>query len=213
VRWRSDVAEVHFNVDAAQTTLQAPGTTPVEWLAVDPRAQFTGPSPINNSYVLVSLNANVQLSNTTSVQAVAYYDYFLQRVGNGNVADFGPCNTITGFLCEAGTDTIATNRDGSSIPAFFGAGPYSDWDSETTNTNGWGVSAQLTNQNKLFGHGNQLVVGASYDGSSTLFGATTAIGGLDQSSLNFIYGVSGLYLHERDFPEHIYRVQPVESFR
>ena len=32
----SDLAEVHLNIDLAQTTLQAPGTTPVEWLAVDP---------------------------------------------------------------------------------------------------------------------------------------------------------------------------------
>jgi iron complex outermembrane recepter protein len=201
VGWRSDVAEVHFNIDAAQTTLQAPGTTPVEWLAVDPRAQFTGPSPINNSYVLVSLNANVQLNSTTSVQAVTYYDYFLQRVGNGNVADFGPCNTITGFLCENGTDTLATTRDGSAIPAFFGAGPYSDWDSETTNTNGWGVAGQLTNQNKLFGHGNQLVVGASYDGSSTQFGATTAIGGLNEQSENFIgpaFSPSGVVVDQAD---------------
>ncbi len=185
VGWRSDIAEVHFNVDIAQTTLQAPGTTPVEWLAADPRAQFTGPSPINNFYALTSLNGNVQLNDTTSLQGVAYYDYFIQRVGNGNVADFGPCNTITGFLCESGTDVLATDRNANPIPAFFGAGPYSDWDSETTNTNGYGVSGQITNQDKLFGHGNQLIGGASFDGSSTLFGATTAIGGLDQVTGNF----------------------------
>jgi iron complex outermembrane recepter protein len=185
VGWRSDVAEVHLNIDVADNTLQAPGTTPVEWLAVDPRAQFTGPSPISNSYSLISLNANVQLSDTTSMQALAYYDYFLQRVGNGDVADFGPCTTISGFLCEVGTDVLATDRNSNPIPAFFGAGPYSDWDSQTTNTNGYGVSAQITNQNEIFGHGNQLVAGLSFDGSSTLFGATTAIGGLDELTENF----------------------------
>ncbi len=58
IGWRGDRAEVHLNVDLAQTTLQAPGTTPVEWLAVDPRAQFTGPSPINNTYALISANGN-----------------------------------------------------------------------------------------------------------------------------------------------------------
>jgi outer membrane receptor protein involved in Fe transport len=186
IGWRGDSAELHLNVDTAQTTLQAPGTTPVEWLAVNPRAQFTGPSPINNNYVLVSLNGNVQLNDTTSVQALAYYDYFLQRVGNGNDADFGPCNTITGFLCEEETDVLATDRNANPIPAFFGAGPYSDWDSETTNTNGYGASAQITNNNEIFGHGNQVVAGASFDGSGTLFGATTAIGGLDQVTANFI---------------------------
>jgi iron complex outermembrane recepter protein len=191
VGWRSDIAEMHVNVALAQTSLQAPGTTPVEWLAVDPRAQFTGPSPIDNVYSLISVNGNIQVSDTTSLQALAYYDYFLQRVGNGNVADFGSCNTLTGFLCEAGTDVLATVRNGNPIPDYLNGGPYSDWDSEVTNTNGYGVSAQITNENSIFGHHNNLVVGASFDGSNTLFGATTGIGGLDPVTLNFL-GPAGL---------------------
>ena len=107
IGWRGERAEVHLNIDLAQTTLDAPGTTPVEWLAADPRAQFTGPSPINNTYALISLNGNVQINDTTSVQALVYYDYFLQRVGNGNVADFGSCNThirlpVRGWYRRAG---------------------------------------------------------------------------------------------------------------
>ena len=191
IGWRSDRAELHLNIDLAQTTLQAPGTTPVEWLAVDPRTQFTGPSPINNAYALISLNGNVQINDATSVQVVAYYDYFLQRVGNGNVVDFGPCNTLSGFLCEASTDTLATDRNGNAIADYLNGGPYSDWDNQTTNTNGYGVSAQITRQDEIFGHNNHFVAGASFDGSSTLFGATTGIGGLDPVTLNFI-GPPGL---------------------
>jgi iron complex outermembrane recepter protein len=191
--WRSNVAEVHLNIDLADNILQAPGTTPVQWLAVDPAAQFTGPSPTNDTYALVSLNANIQLNDTTSLQALAYYDYFLTRFGNGNDPDFGPCNTIPGFLCEVGTNVLATTRDNTPIPAFFGAGPYSDWDEQTTNTNGYGVSGQITNQNEIFGHGNQLVAGLSFDGSSTLFGATTGIGGLDNNTENF-FGPAGFPL-------------------
>ncbi len=201
IGWRSNIAEVHLNIDVADNTLEAPGTTPVQWLAVDPRAQFTGPSPISNSYALISLNGNIQLNDTTSLQAVTYYDYFLQRVGNGDVADFGPCNTISGFLCEVGTDTLATDRNGNSIPAFDGAGPYSDWDSQTTNTNGYGVALQVTNKNEIFGHGNQVTAGVSFDGSSTLFGATTGIGGLDNVSENFIgpsFAPNGVIVDQAD---------------
>jgi iron complex outermembrane recepter protein len=186
IGWRGEHAEVHLNIDLAQTTLNAPGTTPVQWLAVDPRAQFTGPSPVDNNYALISLNSNIQLSDTTSIQAVTYYNYFLQRLGNGNVADFGPCSTISGSLCEVGTDVLATDRNGNTIPDFLNGGPYSDWDNETTNTNGYGVALQVSNQTPLFGHGNHFVAGVSFDGSSTLFGATTGIGGLDPVSLNFI---------------------------
>ena len=195
IGWRSDRAELHLNIDAAETTLEAPGTTPVEWLAADPRAQFTGPSPVNNDYVLVSLNGNVKIDDATSAQAVAYYDYFIQHVGNGDVADFGPCNTISGFLCEVGTDTLATDRGGNPIPDYLNGGPYSDWDTQTTNTNGYGVSAQITRQDEIFGHNNHFVAGASFDGSRTLFGATTGIGGLNEVTENF-FGPAG-------FPEGI----------
>ncbi|HUB10594.1 MAG TPA: TonB-dependent receptor [Acetobacteraceae bacterium] len=186
IGWRSQRAEVHVNIDLAQTTLQAPGTTPVEWLAANPRAQFTGPSPINNSYALISTNANFQIDDTTSVQAVAYYDYFLQRVGNGNDADFGPCDTISGYLCESDSDVLATDRNGNPIQDYLNGGPYSDWDSQTTNTNGYGIAIQVSNQSPIFGHGNHVVAGVSFDGSQTLFGATTGIGGLDPVTLNFI---------------------------
>ncbi len=186
VGWQSDRAEVHLNITLAQTSLEAPGTTPVEWLDVDRRAQFTGPSPIDNTYALISLNSNVQVNDTTSVQALAYYDYFLQRIGNGNVADFGACNTLTGFLCESGSDTLATDRNGNPISDFLNGRPYSDWDSETVNTNGYGASVQITDQRNILGHGNHFVAGASFDGSQTLFGATTGVGGLDPFSLNFI---------------------------
>ncbi|HEX3993078.1 MAG TPA: TonB-dependent receptor, partial [Acetobacteraceae bacterium] len=186
IGWRSDKAELHLNIDIAQTTLQAPGTTPVEWLAVNPRAQFTGPSPTNNFYTLVSANGNVQLNDTTSLQALVYYDYFLQRIGNGNTANFGSCNTLTGLLCEQGTDVVATDRNGNPISDFLNGGPYSDWDSEVTNTNGYGTSAQVTNTDELFGHGNHFVAGASFDGSKTLFGSTTGVGGLDPVTLNFL---------------------------
>ncbi|MBV8398681.1 MAG: TonB-dependent receptor [Acetobacteraceae bacterium] len=186
VGWRSDIAEVHLNIDLAETALRNPGTTPVEWLAVNPRAQFTGPNSISNNYALISLNGNIQLSDTTSVQALAYYDYFLQRVNNGNVPNFGSCNTISGFLCEVGTDVLATSVGGYPIPDFLSGGPYSDLDSETTNTNGYGTSLQITNRDKIWDHNNQLVAGFSFDGSTTLFGATTGIGGLDPLSRNFV---------------------------
>ena len=87
--------------------------------------------------------------------------------------DFGPCNTISGFLCESGTDVLATDRNGNAIPDFLNGGPYSDWDSQTTNTNGYGARLRSPTRQEIFGHGNHFVAGVSFDGSSTLFGATT----------------------------------------
>jgi iron complex outermembrane receptor protein len=69
----------------------------------------------------------------------------------------------------------ATDRNGNPIPDFLHGGPYADLDQQTTNTNGYGASLQMTNRRPLFGRTNQLVAGISFDGGQTLFGASTAI--------------------------------------
>jgi iron complex outermembrane recepter protein len=77
IGWQSERAELHFNITGAHSVLNGPGTSPVELLAVAPAAQFTAPNQIANTYGAISLNGSVDNSDTTSVQAVAYYRYFL----------------------------------------------------------------------------------------------------------------------------------------
>ncbi len=175
--WRGERGEVHINVTNADTRLNGPGTAPVELLAVDPAAQFTGPNLITNNYTQVNLNANYEISDNTSLQATLYYDYLLQKVVNGNVPDVTPCDDGSGFLCES-PGVFATDRDGNPIPDFLNGGPYSDLDQQSTNTNGYGAALQATNRAPLFGHQNQFIAGVSFDGGQTLFGASTEIGGL-----------------------------------
>ena len=81
---------------AAHSMLNGPGTSPVELLAADPAAQFTAPNQINNHYASVSLTGNVDISDTISLQAVTYYNNFLQRVTNGNAPNDTPCNDGSG---------------------------------------------------------------------------------------------------------------------
>ncbi len=100
VGWRSDRAELHLNITAAHSVLNGPGTSPVELLAADPSAQFTAPNQISNQYAAVSLNGTVDVTDTTSIQALVYYRYFLQRVTNGNAPNDTPCNDGSGLLCS-----------------------------------------------------------------------------------------------------------------
>jgi len=184
--WRGYGGEVHINVTAAQTRLNGPGTSPVELLAVDPRAQFTAPNLITNKYTQVNLTGSYDINDTTSLQGLAYYTYFLQKVYNGNVPVASPCDDPdqAGFLCVA-NDVFATGLAGNPIPDFLNGGPYSDLDQQSTNTNGYGVSLQLTNRDELLGHPNQFIAGFSFDGAQTLFGASTQIGGLSLSDRVF----------------------------
>ncbi len=186
IGWRSDRAELHVNVDAAQTSLDGPGTVPVELLNVDRSAQFTGPNVIDNNYVRLNLNGSVDIADTTSVQYVAYYDNLRTRVLNGNGSPLIACNDGSGLLCES-PGVVATTFAGTPIPAFLGSGGvYGSVAEQTTNTNGYGASAQVTNSTPVFGHPNQLVAGLSFDGADTIFAANTTVSGFDVPSRNSI---------------------------
>jgi outer membrane receptor protein involved in Fe transport len=186
VGWRGERAEVHLNVDLAQTTLNGPGTVPVQLLEADRAAQFTGPNAIGNNYGRVALSGNYDISDTTSVQALFYYDNLLQRVQNGNGSPLNPCGGGSSFLCES-QGVVATDTSGNPISAFLGVnGAYASLAEQTTSTNGYGTSVQVTNSDKLFGLANQVVAGFSFDGAQTIFSARTTVGTLDVLSRNFL---------------------------
>ncbi|HTR17509.1 MAG TPA: TonB-dependent receptor [Acetobacteraceae bacterium] len=174
---RNDRAELHFSMALANSVLNGPGTSPVQLLDVDPEAQFTAPNQIANKYALANLSGTYQLTDDTALQAVAYYDYFLQRVINGNAPNDTPCNNGSGLLCSA-PGIPSTTRGGVPIADFLNGGPYSELDNQTTNTNGYGLSLQATNTRRVFGLPNQLVAGFSFDGSQTMFSGTSLIGGM-----------------------------------
>jgi outer membrane receptor protein involved in Fe transport len=184
--WRGNRGEVHLNVTAAGNTLNGPGTSPVELLAVNPSAQFTAPNLVKSKYTRVNLSGSYDLTDTTSLQGLVYYTYFLQKVANGNVPVASPCDDAdqAGFLCVA-NDVFATDRAGNPIRDFLSGGPYSDLDQQSTNTNGYGASLQVTDRSELFGRPNQFIAGFSFDGAQTLFSSSTQIGGLSPSDRVF----------------------------
>ena len=186
VGWRGNKGEVHFNVLVANSVLNGPGSSPVELLEVDPSALFTAPNRISSRFTQVGLAGNLSVTDTVSLQAVGYYNNFLQRVTNGNTANDLPCNDGSGLLCtNAGP---STTTGGGTIPAFLGANPfaYAELDNQTTNTNGYGASVQATDTQTVFGFANHLVAGFSFDGSQTEFTGTSLIGGITPDSREFI---------------------------
>jgi outer membrane receptor protein involved in Fe transport len=186
IGWRGNAGELHFHTLVANSTLNGPGTSPVELLAADPAAQFTGPNKIANRFTQIGLSGTMALSDTVSVQANTYYNNFLQRVTNGNAANDTPCNDGSGLLCSDSGPSTTTG--GATIPAFLGANPfsYSELDNQTTNTNGYGASAQVTDTQTVFGFKNHLVVGLSFDGSQTEFTGVSYIGGITADSRVFL---------------------------
>jgi outer membrane receptor protein involved in Fe transport len=187
IGWRGNTGEAHLNVMFANTGLNGPGTSPVQLLAADPAAQFTGPNQISNRFMQISLSGNLEVSDTVSLQAATYFNNFLQRVTNGNATNDTPCNDGSGLLCSA-PGVYSTTSGGATVPAVLGANPfaYSELDNQTTNTNGYGLSIQATDTQTVFGFANHLVGGISFDGAQTEFTAASFIGGITPVSRVFI---------------------------
>ena len=174
-------AELHASLSLANSVLNGPGTAPVQLLAADPAAQFTSPNVIANRTIGANLNGSYDLSDTLSLQAVATYQYLLQRVVNGNTASDAPCDDGSGLLCSD-PGTPSATRGGAPIPDFLRGGPYAELDVQTTNTSAYGASAQVTDTGTVFGFKNHLVGGLSFDGAQTLFSADGLLGGLTLDS-------------------------------
>lgn len=186
IGWRGNSGELHLNVLAGHSALNGPGTSPVELLAADAAAQFTGPNAIYNKFAQVSLNGNMEITDTLSLQGVVYYANFHQFVTNGNAANDTPCNDGSGLLC--GDNGYSTTLGGATIPAFLGSNAfsYSELDNQTTTTNSYGASVQGTSTRDVFGFKNNLVVGASFDGAQTEFTGVSYIGGITPDTRVFI---------------------------
>jgi len=184
--WRAGRAEVHLSLRLAASDLNGPGTSPIQLLAADPKAQFTAPNAASNGYAAASLAGRYALSDATTLQAVAHGDYFRQNVVNGNVANDVPCRDGSSLLCSGSGPS--TTLGGATIPAFLGDSPfaYSELDDQTTQTIGYGVAAQVVNTDKVLGLSNHLVAGLSFDGSNTGFDGVSYIGGLTPISRVFI---------------------------
>ena len=64
----------------------------------------------------------------------------------------------------------------------------------------FGISGQATNSDKLFGHENRLVLGATYDASVTRFDASSELGTVGQ---NYVVTGSGIFLGQSGDPTSI----------
>jgi len=188
--WRGEHAELHFNLTLADSQLNGPGTVPVELLGADPSSQFTGPNRIGDKYAKFGASFQDQLTPGTSVQAVLYYDYLREQLANGNGPNDLPCGPgpDAAYLCQGGgrrSTTIGGGLAGGSLipnfeptPDAYGYYAYSQLNLNTSNTNGYGGSAQITNTAPLFGLANLFVAGLSYDGGFTKYNAAGYLGAI-----------------------------------
>ncbi|HWF00574.1 MAG TPA: TonB-dependent receptor [Caulobacteraceae bacterium] len=167
--WRLDVR-------MARSTLNGPGVSPVQLLAADPAAQFTGPNAIDNRYAEFDVSGRFRLGERASLTLLAYVQTLRQQVFNGNVSDDIPCTDGSALLCSEAGDSTGTA--GSPISAFAGPSPfaYSELAQQVTDSLGYGVSAEVQADTRLIGLRQKLSAGVALDASDSGFKAVTLVG-------------------------------------
>jgi outer membrane receptor protein involved in Fe transport len=199
--WRHDAAEVHLSIDAADNSIGNPGASPVQELYADPSGIFSGPNTVFNKYVSVNLNGSYAVNDTIAIQGLAYYQTLTQRVTNGATGQGGPCDNGTGDLCND-DGTPVTTYGNAIVPDFLHGGTYSNLVLEGLQAHSYGGSVQLTNDATVLGHRNHLALGASFDGSDSVFNAETLIGGFTTDGTQLFVG-----------PPEVTQVQPDEGIQ
>lgn len=194
--YRNEDAEIHLGINAASTALGNPGANPVQALAADQSAIFTGPNTVYNKYVALNLNGNLILNEKNSLQSVAYFQNLTQRLPNGITEELNTCSNQPGVLCNNDLVTPVTTLGGQIVPDFRHGGFYSGLVQEGLDSHAYGASTQLTNESTLLAHRNHFVFGGSFDGSDNVYAAHTSIGGLTYYSHLFIG--PGVIINEPD---------------
>ena len=167
IGYRGDRAEIHATFGLASNMFGASGPAPIELVDANKTAVFTTPQTMRNQMAQAALNGAFDLSPTWKLKANVYFRSFQQKRVDGNTTDFNSCGGPT--LCDdAGNST--------SIPDVLPGAPYGVIDRTSTKSQTIGASAQATNTDRIFDHGNRLTFGLSVDRGWTHFRADEEIG-------------------------------------
>jgi len=180
---RTDKLSLDLSYTHAENHLDGQGSAPAQELAVSRKLVFTGPQANDNELNFVTLNGTYKATDNWSVQGVLYYRQFTQRVSNGNTTDYTACTSaaLAGSLCQSDGVTPVNNAAGQNLPDISqgGAVPIGENDFETIDSYSHGATLQISNDQSIFGHDNQLTAGATFDYAHTNFYSGAQIGVID----------------------------------
>jgi outer membrane receptor protein involved in Fe transport len=192
VGYKSDASEFHVNMGVADNNFGAAATVPVELLQQYWGATYTTPQTSANRVGYVNLTGKVEVSPTWTIDGSVHVRVFDQKMQDGNPTGTQPCAANSTLLCFGDGATPANGLNGAQLANPFDPNAVlGENDRTTTHSTSTGVSLQATNDDKLFGHNNHFVVGASFDSSITNFTASAELGTIGS---NFVVSGSGIFL-------------------
>jgi iron complex outermembrane recepter protein len=174
----------HLSASGALNNIAAVGPTPVELLALDPRAVFTYPQSMRNENELAQFHGTYRASKVLNFSFNTYFRHFHQKLIDGNTTDVNYCSNDATQLCLEGNDNFRGDAlydtSGNTVPAtvlLAGATP-GEIDYTQTITNSMGAAGQASLSAPIGNRANNLVIGASVDSGITNYTAYGELGTL-----------------------------------
>ena len=149
IGWRGERGEVHVNVTVGADPAQRAGHLAGRAAGRRSRRAVHRPQPDHQPLHARQSDRQLTIFRTTRrCKGTLYYDYFLQKVVNGNVTDVTPCDDGSG-LSVRGARRIRNRPRRRADPGFPERRPlFASWTSRSTNTNGYGAALQVTNRTR-----------------------------------------------------------------
>ena len=163
--WRGDLGQVNLNYQRGESELIGNGSSPVELLAINRAAIFTGPDITAHDMEMLSLDFSTEISDNSSISGAVFLRRNDTHSFNGDASEFEIEEleeeelSGTGILSDAAINNI------------------SDRSQETR-----GADFQWTANTNLFGYDSRVVLGAAWHRGESDFDSVVELADIDPQS-------------------------------
>jgi iron complex outermembrane recepter protein len=197
---RGDQTEFHVTFTGADNNFGAAAATPIQMLSQDWASVYTIPQTTHNQLAFLTASGTWKPSDTLTVQGNLYYRGFWQSHVDGNGTDAQNTGCDPGVLCFPNLDGTLVDlmtTTGATVPntGLLGSSVLGEIDRTWTSTNSFGGSAQAATSEKLFGHDNSFVAGASVDRGLVQFSTSSELGIINAAQFPVVQG-TGIYIDQ-----------------
>ena len=171
--YKANGFESHLQLTAGNTQFGVAAYTPIQQLQTNWGSVYTIPQTTYNQMAMLQWTGAYAYSPTLNFQAGAYFRQFNQQHVDGNGTDVTPCPP---YSCLNGSPVHDTM--GGIIPDISQGGTLDlgEDDDNQTQSRSVGISGQVVDTDKIYGHDNTLTVGTSLDYGWTHYTGKSQLG-------------------------------------
>ena len=195
VGYKANGFESHLQLTAGNTQFGVAAYTPIQQLQTNWGSVYTLPQTTDNQMAMLQWTGAYAYSPTLSFQAGAYFRQFNQQHVDGNGTDVTPCPP---YSCLNGSPVHDTT--GGIIPDISQGGTLDlgEDDDNQTQSRSVGVSGQVVDTDKIFGHDNTLTAGTSLDYGWTHYTGNSTLGTIAFTNNSYPLTASPYIIDEPD---------------